>query len=508
MKRLRDLLQAVSPAVLTGDPDVLIGGVAFDSRRVVPGDLFVALIGRRNDGNTFIAEAVRKGATAVVSETPAGPLAAGVSHIQVDNARLALSRLSAAFHDFPAHKMVVIGVTGTDGKTTTAHMISAILRAAGLTVGRVSTVDLAVGDDVWLNETNHTTPQAPQVQAALAAMVRGGARFAVVEASSHALALHRVADCAFDVAVMTNLTPEHLDFHGTMARYRDDKARLFRLLAAGPDKDWPKLGVVNADDPSAGFFRQASPAPVLTYGIDAPADVTAHDLTLTAAGARFHLRTPRGEVVVRTRLLGRFNVYNWLAASSVAVGLGLDLGAIARAGLELRGVPGRMRRVTAGQPFLVVVDFAHTPHALSAALQTLRQHVGGRILAVIGQAGGRDADNRPALARVAARAANGFIITSDDSYDENPEDIADQIEAGAKELGLVAGKDYWRILDRRDAIATALEWARPGDAVLIAGRGHEQYQVIGKRRLPFDDAAVALRLLGGIEVAKPERPAA
>ena len=497
MKNLGDLLEAASPLACHGDLAAEIDDIAFDSRLVRPGNLFVALPGRRSDGNVYIQDALRRGAAAVVSQSPEPPPGLDVPYVVVADANLALSRLSAALHDFPARRLGSIGITGTNGKTTTAHMTSAILAAAGIPVGRLSTVDLAVGSSVRRNETNHTTPQAPQVQAALAEMVAAGARYAVVEASSHALVRGRVADCEFDVAVFTNLSAEHLDFHGSLAQYREDKARLFRMLGASADKGLPKFGVVNADDREADYFREASPAPVLTYALDAPADVVGRAWEVLPSGTRFVIAAPSGEVVVHTRLVGRFNLYNWLAASTVAVGLGIGLGAVARAAEGLTGVPGRMQVVDEGQPFLVVVDFAHTPHALEGALTTLRQQVPGRVLAVFGHAGGRDRNNRPALARTAARFSDFFVITSDDPYDEDPQFIVDEVESGLADTDLELGRHYLKLVDRREGIAAALARARPGDAVLIAGRGHELYMPVGEQLVPFDDVAVARGLLAG-----------
>ena len=501
-KKLESLLEKISPLRVSGASDVDVTGLSSDSRRLRPGNVFVALPGRRTDGNAFVDQAMRKGAAAIVSERANSPAESAVPYIVVENARRALSRLAAAMYDSPAQRLHVIGVTGTDGKTTTAHLISAVLEAAGIPAGRVTTVDVAIGSLVRRNETNHTTPQAPFIHSALAEMVRAGAEYAVLEASSHALALDRVADCAFDVAVMTNLTPEHLDFHGTFERYREAKARLFRMLAEPTAKPWPRFGVVNADDPAAEYFRHATPVPMFSYGVNSPADLRAEAIETSPEGSSFVIVGPAGRVEVDTRLPGRFNVYNWLAAASVAFGLGLAPEAVARAATAGPVVPGRMIRVQEGQPFGVVVDFAHTPNALDLVLRTLRPQTKGRLIAVFGHAGGRDFNNRPEMGRTAARLADFFVITSDDPYDEDPAAIIDQIGRGAQREGLRLGVDYLKVVDRREAIASALREARPGDTVLIAGRGHERVQTVGRRKLVFDDVEVTRELLAQAQGAR------
>lgn len=496
MKQLGELLAAVSPVEVYGNIEIAVSGIAYDSRLVRPGDLFVALPGRRRDGNAYIRQALEKGAVGVVSENTSPPAELSVPFVVVANSARALSQLSAALHGYPARRLVVIGVTGTDGKTTTVHLTSAVLRAAGLRAGHLSTVSMGVGADVRRNETNHTTPQAPELQRALAEMVAEGTEYAVLEVSSHALALHRVADCEFDVAVLTNLTPEHLDFHGSFAQYREDKAKLFRMLGETSTKPTRRFGVVNADDPEAAHFRAASPVPVLTYGIDAEADVRARHVRATPTGSAFTVATPgEAEIDLETRLVGRFNVYNWLAAVAVAVGLELPAEAAVHAAATVAPVPGRIQTVDAGQAFTVVVDFAHTPNALENVLEALRAQTSGRVIAVFGHAGGRDRANRPRLAQVAGSHSEFFILTTDDPYDEDPEAIIGEIEKGAEALGLRRGRDYEKVVDRAAAIALALAEARAGDVVVIAGRGHERLMTIGRRRLPFDDAEVARDLL-------------
>jgi UDP-N-acetylmuramoyl-L-alanyl-D-glutamate--2,6-diaminopimelate ligase len=498
MKPLGELLGKIAPQAIIGDAMPQIGGVAFDSRTVEPGDVFVAIVGQRQDGNAYIADAVRRGAAAVVSEYASPPADLPVPYVAVADATLALSQLAAALYDHPASRLGVIGVTGTDGKTTTVHLISAILAAAGVPSGKVSTVEVVTGSTVRPNVYGHTTPQAPDIQRSLHDMVVSGLRYAVVEASSHSLALNRVADCEFDVAVFTNLTPEHLDYHESIEGYREAKARLFRMAGISRDKGLPKFGVVNADDPHGDFFRNASSLPVITYGLSADADVQASSVRLFPGGTRFDLTSPLGELEVQSRLVGRFNVYNWLAAIATGIGLGIELDAVVRAVAGFASVPGRMQSINEGQPFSVVVDFAHTPNALAQALTTLRDQTPGRLIVIFGQAGGRDARNRPAMAQVVAKHADLGIVTGDDPYNEDPGAVIDAIAAGFREIGACFGEDYLIIHDRREAIYEAMRMAEPGDTVLIAGRGHESKMVIGSRRVPFDDAQVSREAIAAL----------
>lgn len=487
------LLGATPVAAVRGPMPPVITGLAFDSRRVAPGDLFVAIPGFKTDGAKFIPEALARGAAGVVVRT--GTPVAAPFVVEVDDPRAALADLSAAFYGYPSRALRVVGVTGTDGKTTTCHLVGRLLQAAGCRVAVLTTVYTAVGGDETPTPFDHTTPEAPDLQSWLAAAVRAGAGYAVVEVSSHALALDRVRGVEFDVGVFTNLTPEHLDFHGTFEAYRAAKGRLFVGLGLGA-KAGPKFGVVNADDPNAAYFRRVCPGPVVDYALDRPAAVLGRILDLRPDRTRFEVRLPDGrryELV--TRLPGRFNVYNWLAAIGVVFGLGLDLDFLPDAAPAVGPVRGRLTEVEAGQPFRVVVDFAHTPAALAAVLETLRQQGPRRVAVVVGHAGGRDPGNRPRLAEVAGRQADFVVITTDDPYDEDPAGIAAVMAAALEAAGRRPGRDFEVILDRRAAIGRALAWAGPGDLVLIAGRGHERFIPVGRRRIPFNDAAVARELL-------------
>jgi UDP-N-acetylmuramoyl-L-alanyl-D-glutamate--2,6-diaminopimelate ligase len=488
------LLKAVRPRAVRGAVPPVVTGIRFDSRRVNPGDLFVAVPGFKADGARFIPEALARGAVGVVVRTGVPVQAPFV--VEVDDPRAALADLAAAFYGQPSRALRVVGVTGTDGKTTTCHLIGRLLRAAGYRAAVLTTVYTSIDADEQPSPFNHTTPEAPDLQAWLAAAVRAGAAYAVIEVSSHALALHRVRGIEFDAAVLTNLTPEHLEFHGTFEAYRAAKARLFEALGSGL-KAGPKFGVVNADDPSADHFRRACPAGIVDYAQDrSDVSVSARVLELRADRSRFEVRLADGRrYEITSRLPGRFNVYNWLAAIGALYGLGLDLDFLPEAAPAVGPVPGRLTEIDAGQPFRVVVDFAHTPAALETVLETLRAQRPRRVAVVLGHAGGRDPQNRPRLAGVAGRLADFVVITMDDPYDEDPAGIAAVMAAALEAAGRQPGRDFEVILDRRAAIARALAWAQPGDLVLIAGRGHEQFIPVAGRRIPFDDAAVVRELL-------------
>jgi UDP-N-acetylmuramoyl-L-alanyl-D-glutamate--2,6-diaminopimelate ligase len=497
MPTLATLLRQVEGArLLSGDPDTPIAGVTHSSQSVRPGELFVAIPGFKRDGRTFASEAAAAGAVAVASEPPV-PEPVGVARVELAHARRALADLAAAFYGFPSEQLTLVGVTGTDGKTSTTQLIAAILEAAGQSTGWLTTVDLKLGAERRSNSHLQTTPEATVVQAFLRELVDRRTDVAVLEVSSHALELERVRGCRFDVAVFTNLSPEHLNFHGTMERYAAAKAKLFNMLAEPRRKQRPRFGVVNADDPWSAVMRQACGSPVLSFGLEQPADVRAEAVRLTPRGAGFMLLTPAGRAQVQTSLIGRFNVLNWCAAAATAHGLGIGPDAVARAAASLPPVRGRMETVDRGQPFAVIVDFAHTPQALETALRTVRQHVDGRVLLVFGNAGERDPASRPEMGRIAAELSDFFVISQDDPLFEDPAQIAAEAAAGARAAGAVEGRQFVVELDRRRAIALAIESARPGDVVLLAGKGHEPRMLVRDQRLAWDDRTVAEEVLSG-----------
>lgn len=493
---VRALLHAVpDAAVVSGDPDTPVGGVTHDSRNLQPGDVFVAVPGLQRDGLEFVPQALASGAAAIVAERPPDDRP-GVPVILVQNARSALADLAAAFYEHPSQHLPVVGVTGTDGKTSTTHLISAILEAHGLRTGWLTTVNTKIGTDVRPNAVDHTTPEAPVVQRTLADMISAGVEVAILETSSHALELDRVRGVAYRVGVFTNLSPEHINFHGTFEAYRAAKRKLFERLPSDG------LAVLNADDPSSSAMRAATRARVLTFAIEtSAADLCAQDIRLAPSGTTFTCvdRVRAERVSVASRLVGRFNVANWLAAYGAAKYFGAGMEDLVRAAADQSPVPGRMNLVDAGQPFAVVVDFAHTPQALDKALDTVRSLIGPdrRVLLAFGLAGGRDHANRPVMGALAARKADFFEITSDDPYDEDPADIAEHIAVGARDAGAQDERDFRIDVDRRSAIADLFARAQPGDAVLLAGKGHEQRMMIGSERQPWNDARVAAELLAG-----------
>ncbi|HZP96159.1 MAG TPA: UDP-N-acetylmuramoyl-L-alanyl-D-glutamate--2,6-diaminopimelate ligase [Candidatus Limnocylindria bacterium] len=474
-----------------------VRALAYDSRRAGPGAVFVAIRGFHRDGHAFVADAVGRGAVAVVAEeavATSAPLAV------VADTRAALADLAAELFDHPTRKLKIVGVTGTDGKTTTVHLVSDVLEAHGLPTGFSTTVDFKLTGSEWANDTRQSTPEAVEIQEFFAELLVAGGRWGVLEATSHALALRKVRGCEIDVAVFTNLTPEHLDFHGTLQSYLDAKAILFEMLAASADKGVPKTAVLSADDPHWRYLAdKAGSARLLTYGIDAHADVQGTILAADAGGSDVRVAFQDETVALRLPLVGRFNVHNALAAAATGVAAGVPL-ATAKAALErARPVRGRMERVDAGQPFAVIVDYAHTPESLDKVLSLLRPLTKGRLIAVFGSAGERDRTKRPRLAEVASRYADLFVITQEDPRLEDPRTILSEIEAGATAAGKRAGEDYLVIGDRAEAVREAIRRARSGDTVLLAGKGHEGSIIVGEEKLPWDEAGAArdaLRELG------------
>lgn len=487
------LAQAQGARLLAGDPAVAISGVAFDSRRVRSGNLFVAIPGFKRDAREFVGQAVSNGAVAIVCEDPVPE--APAARIVVPNARAALADFAAAFYGQPSRSLTLIGVTGTDGKTSTTQLTSAVLETAGLKTGWLSTVDLKIGSERRPNDLNHTTPEAVGVQALIREWVDANVEVGVLEVSSHALALDRVRGCDFDLGIFTNISSEHLNFHGSFAEYLAAKSKLFQMLGVESERRRPRYGVVNLDDASSPAILAACRAPVIGYSIETPAEVRAEDIELRLSGARFRLLTPAGSAVVQTRLLGRFNVYNWLAAAAAAHALGIGPDRVAEAAATLPAVKGRMELVEHGQPFAVIVDFAHTPQALETALRTARQHTSGRLTLVFGNAGERDPASRPEMGRLAAELSDYFIISMDDPLDEDPEVIAQEAADGAQRAGATRGADFEIELDRRRAIQLLIRRAQPGDTILLAGKGHEARMLVGAERLPWNDREAAEQLL-------------
>jgi UDP-N-acetylmuramoyl-L-alanyl-D-glutamate--2,6-diaminopimelate ligase len=486
--RVSVLLEALADKRVVGSVPATVHGLTADSRKVERGDCFVAVPGFKQDARRFIPDAVARGAGLVVTEGDAVP-GVRVPQVLVPATRPALAQLAAAYHGHPSRALTLVGITGTNGKTTTSYLVDALLRTSG-TTGILGTIQYVVGTEVL--PAGQTTPEALDIQAMLATMRERGVSGVAMEVSSHALALSRVDGLAFDVAVFTNLTQDHLDFHHTLEAYGQAKRRLFELLAASPKSR--HTAVVNGDDPWGARMVAGLPLDVLTFGLGPTNRVRPSTWTSSLDGIRMRVETPRGVAEVASPLIGEHNVMNLLGAVGVGLGLGLPPAAVARALAGVSTVPGRFEQVIAGQPFLVVVDYAHTPDALERVLTTARKITAGRLGVVFGCGGDRDRTKRPIMGEIAARLCDRVWITSDNPRSEPPQSIIDEIVVGVRRVW-AAPERYAMVADRRAAIFAALSWAEAGDAIVIAGKGHETYQIIGPDVLPFDDREVARHAL-------------
>jgi UDP-N-acetylmuramoyl-L-alanyl-D-glutamate--2,6-diaminopimelate ligase len=478
------LTDVVGPERVVGIPVGEVTSLAYDSRAVASGTLFFAVPGVHVDGHEFAAAAVEAGAIGVVVEREVPGIA--VPQLVVDRTRRALADAADEWFGRPSEWLKVIGVTGTDGKSTVTALTAEMLWACRWHPGQIGTVFTGIFDDLEPNLERSTTPEALELQELLARMVAAGNDSVVMEATSHGLALERTRNCRFDVGVVTTVTSEHLEFHGTLENYRAAKAR---LVEEAP------VAVLNADDPTVGYFRDRARDKVITYGIDNSADLRAGDLQADASGTRFHLESPRWHGEVRIGLPGRFNVSNALAALGAIEALGLDVHHASLALADTAGVPGRMQRVDAGQPFTVIVDYAHTTDSLRKVLEILRPLATGRLIVVFGSAGERDPTKRAPMGRVAAELADLVVVTDEDPRLEDPRAINAEIAEGARSGGSREGETLWVVDDRRDAIHRAIGLAREGDAVLLAGKGHERSIVYGTEQRPWDEAGAAREAL-------------
>lgn len=496
-------------------PDVPITGIAIDSRAVKPGDLFVAMKGGTVDRHDFIPNAIANGAVAVVGERDLVGRNNISTYIRLDNPRQALTFLAAAFRDWPGRKLTVVGVTGTDGKTTTTNLLYQILRTAGLKAGMVSTVNAVIGDDVLDTGFHVTTPDAHDVQFYLAKMVDAGLTHVVLETTSHAWAQYRVDACEFDIGIVTNITWEHMDQHGGYENYRAAKARLFESLEKTRVKPQgnPRLAVINRDDRSFDFLNEFIKTKKLNYGLQESTDIRAKDVHYSPSGIHFTAASKDFHTEVTSPLVGAYNVSNCLAAFTAAVyGLGIAPDVAARGIASLKGIPGRMERIDLGQPCTAIVDFAHTPNALKVTLEAAREMLStteitertgknkkiavgsvnsvvnkGRVIVVFGSAGLRDKEKRRMMAEVSAELADITILTAEDPRTESLEGILGEMATGAKSRGGREGETFWRVADRGEAIRFAVKLARPGDIVLACGKGHEQSMCFGAIEYLWDD---------------------
>ncbi|TKS59114.1 MAG: UDP-N-acetylmuramoyl-L-alanyl-D-glutamate--2,6-diaminopimelate ligase [Nitrospira sp.] len=469
-----------------GNSDVPVSAITDDSRAVRAGSLFVAVKGAQVDGHQFIPAAMKAGMAALVTQQPAADLLIPV--VRVTDSRKALGFLGSRFYGEPSSQIRMIGVTGTNGKTTTTYVCKVLLEALGRQVGLIGTVAYQIGKET--KPAAHTTPGALELQQLLAKMVAGGCTTAVMEVSSHALAQDRISGCEYDVAVFSNLTQDHLDFHKTMEEYFQAKLRLFTGLTGTHKPN--KRAIVNADDPSGSRIEQLCPAPVWTYALRAKADLRAEVVRLSLGGTTFTAATPAGSFPIESHLVGEHNVYNLLAAIGVALHEGATPDQVRQAVTQVTNVPGRFERVMAGQRFTVVVDYAHTEDALVRLLTAAQALKTGRIITVFGCGGDRDRGKRPKMGGAAVQYSDVVILTSDNPRTEDPLSILQEVEVGLTEaLRQRPHVQYQKVADRREAISVAVREARPGDMVLIAGKGHEDYQIIGTKKFHFDDREVA-----------------
>lgn len=492
-----------------GFSDIPINGISIDSRVVKPGHLFVALTGGTVDGHNYIQNAIDKGAVAVVGERDINGLS--VPYIRLESTRRALTWIAGSFHDWPARKLTVIGVTGTDGKTTTTNLIYKILQSADLKAGMISTVNAVIGGEVLDTGFHVTTPDAHDVQRYLAQMVDAGLTHVVLETTSHGWSQHRVDACEFDIGVVTNITHEHMNEHGTYENYRAAKARLFSNLEITTEKPQgnSRLGVINRDDvKSFDFLKDFIKVKKLNYGLGEDADIRAKNIEYSSSGIRFAAHSNDFQIEVMSRLVGAYNVSNCLAALTATIyGLEIKPEVAAQGIASLEGIPGRMERIDLGQSFTAIVDFAHTPNALKVALEAGRTMSNGRVISVFGSAGLRDKEKRRMMAETSAQLADLTVLTAEDPRTESLEVILDEMAAGARSRGGIDGETFWKVPDRGAAIRFALTLALPGDIVLACGKGHEQSMCFGEREHLWDDrTAMRAALSEFLGVDGPKMP--
>lgn len=484
-KKLKDIFAGLEVLASSGNVEIEILGITMDSRQVQTGDLYACVPGMNVDGHDFAAQALEKGAVALLVERL---LPLDVPQLQVTRVRDVMGQVAANLYDNPCSRLEMIGVTGTNGKTTITHLIEQIAMKQGKRVGLVGTLGARIaGREI---PGSRTTPEAIDLQKLFAEMVEEKVDLAVMEVSSHALDLGRVKGCEFDAGIFTNLTQDHLDYHKTMGEYLQAKTRLFKELKGSKQ---PKIGIINGDDPTAKVFLEVSAAPTLTYGIQSEnLDYRAENVQLSAEGIQMTVRFHGKSQDVHYATPGMFSVYNALAAFAWAVESGREPQRVAEALGQIHGVPGRFESVRRGQPFQVIVDYAHTPDGLDNVLKTAREFTKGRLITVFGCGGDRDKGKRPKMGEISAVHSDFVVVTSDNPRTEEPEQIIREILVG------VSGVEYTAMVNRREAIESACRIAKPGDTVLIAGKGHEDYQIIGKEVFPFDDREVAKEALRGL----------
>ena len=483
-KNLLDLLIVLPQAKVMGSLDKVITDVTSDSRTVREGSLFICLKGAHVDGHEYIEKAYKAGAACVLVEDEIKDRPDGLTVIKVNDTRDAMSYVAPWFFDYPGKKMRMIGVTGTNGKTTTTNIIRLILRKAGFKVGLIGTINIMIEDEIEVS--HNTTPDVVDLERSLYKMQQAGCDYVVMEVSSHALALKRVAGCEYDVAVLTNITQDHLDFHDTFENYRKAKAMLFESLHEGNKPD--KCAIFNMDDASSKIIMAATKSPIMTYGKADTNDVYPLFWKIEAKNMQLDLQTPIGKLNLLLHITGEFNVYNVMAAVSAMVAEKINPRVIEDTLNGFAGVPGRFQLVEAGQPYTVIVDYAHTPDGLENVLKTARCITKGKLWVVFGCGGDRDNKKRPIMGSLALALADNVVVTSDNPRSEDPELIIADIEKGL--LGEHQDKEIYKVTDRREAIHLALAKAQPQDVILIAGKGHENYQILKNETIHFDDCEV------------------
>lgn len=477
--RLKELFRGIK-ASMDENGDREIGGIAYHSGKVKKGDLFCCLRGQRENGHSFASEALKRGAVALLVDRKL-VLPSPAAQIVVEDSREVLALVSDRFYGHPSTKLKVIGITGTNGKTTTSYLLKSIYERAGYKVGVLGTIGHLIGGKVLVAE--HTTPESLDLQRLLSEMLEEGVEVAAMEVSSHALAQSRVVGVDFDVGVFTNLSRDHLDFHSTLKEYGEAKLKLFSLL--GEDR----LAVVNLDDPFGERVIEATRARGVSYGLASQRDFSGRIESLSLEGSLVSVTWREGTSSLRTRLLGRGNVYNILSSFAVACSDGVSPKVVKEGVEALQSVPGRFQLVDRGQPFKLIIDYAHTPEALRGLLLSLKELTPGRVISLFGCGGDRDRGKRPLMGRISTKLAHHTILTSDNPRSEEPVAIIRQIEEG------IEGGSYEVIPDREEAIGRALKTAKEGDSVALCGKGHEDYQIVGEERIPFDDFKVASQIL-------------
>ncbi len=489
--KLQTLLQkAEDHKVLRGNTDINIAKIRFDSRDVEPKDLFVAIDGVESNGHEFISDAIEQGASAIVLENESyKPEDTSVTTIKVNNSRKALAHIAAAYYDYPARKLITIGVTGTDGKTTTSTLIHQILKEAGYRAGLITSINAIIGDKSYETGFHTTTPDALSIQKYLNEMILAGCEYAVIETSSHGLAQYRVEACEYDVAVLTNITSEHLDYHRSQAEYKQAKAHLFEMLRQSYKKEnIPKVSILNKDDDSFEQFSKYFADIHLSYGMEPNADMWADDIEINQRELNFSVHSPAGEFFIKSHLLGNYNVYNILAACAVAYSQHISPKTCIKAIQAVHSIKGRMEVIPQEcDQFKVIIDFAHTAHALEQALRTVRTFTLEKIHVVFGSAGFRDIKKRREMGIVAGKFADRIYLTAEDPRTEDVDVIIDEIAQGCFEQNRREGADVFRIPDRTLAIETAIMNAGEGDTVLCCGKAHETTMCYGKEEHPWSE---------------------